>query len=125
MPIEHALDIRATKHDISKSPQKKTNATQTGSNTTHTGSKISGKYFDRVVIIVMENQDYDVAMKDKYIKNLANEYKGKLLTKYLATTHPSQPNYVSPYLVIRFQKMQVFNNPLELSLFYYYLDCPN
>lgn len=56
---------------------------------------IKGKYFDRVVIIVFENQDYDVAAKDKYLSTLTSKYKGMALTNYLATTHPSQPNYVS------------------------------
>lgn len=55
-----------------------------------------GKHFDRVVIIVMENQDYDVAYKDKFLQGLNKEYgNGIMLTNYLATTHPSQPNYVS------------------------------
>jgi hypothetical protein len=55
-----------------------------------------GRHFDRVVIVVMENQDYDVAYKDKFLKGLHQQYKnGIMLTNYLATTHPSQPNYVS------------------------------
>ncbi|KAG1449055.1 hypothetical protein G6F46_010987 [Rhizopus delemar] len=56
---------------------------------------IKGKYFDRVVIIVFENQDYDVAAKDKYLSTLTSKYKGMALTNYLATTHPSQPNYIA------------------------------
>lgn len=56
-----------------------------------------GKYFDRVVIIIFENQDYKVAAKDKYLSMLTSKYKGFALTNYLATTHPSQPNYVSFY----------------------------
>lgn len=54
-----------------------------------------GKYFDRVVIIIFENQDYKVAAKNKYLSTLTSKYKGFTLTNYLATTHPSQPNYVS------------------------------
>ncbi|KAI8975522.1 phosphoesterase family-domain-containing protein [Mycotypha africana] len=63
---------------------------------TSTKNIVKGKYFDRVVIIVMENQNYDVAYKNKFIKNLNKEYgNGILLTNYLATTHPSQPNYIA------------------------------
>jgi hypothetical protein len=61
-----------------------------------TSSIKKGKYFDRVVIVVMENQNYDVAYKNKFLKSLHQTYKnGIMLTNYLATTHPSQPNYVS------------------------------
>lgn len=59
-----------------------------------------GKHFDRVVIVVMENQNYDVAYKDKFLNGLHEEYKnGIMLTNYLGTTHPSQPNYVSLQLI--------------------------
>ncbi|KAI8647136.1 phosphoesterase family-domain-containing protein [Parasitella parasitica] len=59
-------------------------------------SLVKGKHFDRVVIIVMENQNYDVAFKNKFMKGLNKEYgNGVLLTNYLATTHPSQPNYIA------------------------------
>ncbi|RCH92299.1 hypothetical protein CU097_009720 [Rhizopus azygosporus] len=54
-----------------------------------------GKYFDRVVIIIFENQDYKVAAKNKYLSTLTSKYKGFTLTNYLATTHPSQPNYIA------------------------------
>ncbi|KAI9251735.1 hypothetical protein BY458DRAFT_444119 [Sporodiniella umbellata] len=54
-----------------------------------------GKYFDRIVIIVFENQDYGVAAKDRYLSRLTSKYKGVALTNYLATTHPSQPNYIA------------------------------
>ncbi|CEP08206.1 hypothetical protein [Parasitella parasitica] len=59
-------------------------------------SSMKGKYFDRVVIIVMENQDYGVAYKNKFLQGLNKEYgNGIMLTNYLATTHPSQPNYIA------------------------------
>jgi hypothetical protein len=53
-----------------------------------------GKYFDRVVIIVFENQGYMIASNDKYLSSLTSQYEGFSLTNYLAITHPSQPNYV-------------------------------
>lgn len=61
----------------------------------HWISCLRGKYFDRVVIIVFENQHYTVAKKNSYISGLTSEYNGFILTNYLATTHPSQPNYIS------------------------------
>ncbi|CEP11404.1 hypothetical protein [Parasitella parasitica] len=71
----------------------------TGTSTNETSSSsslVKGKHFDRVVIIVMENQDYKVALKDKFMKGLNKEFgNGVLLTNYLATTHPSQPNYIA------------------------------
>lgn len=78
---------------MAKPVAKKSNATSSAASSS---SIKKGKYFDRVVIIVMENQDYDVAYKDKFLQGLNKEYgNGILLTNYLATTHPSQPNYVS------------------------------
>jgi hypothetical protein len=77
---------------MAKPIAKKSN--ETSSNVSSSIKK--GKYFDRVVIIVMENQDYSVAYKDKFLQGLNKEYgNGIMLTNYLATTHPSQPNYVS------------------------------
>lgn len=77
---------------MAKPIAKKSN--ETSSNASSSIKK--GKYFDRVVIIVMENQDFDVANKDRFLQGLNKEYgNGIMLTNYLATTHPSQPNYVS------------------------------
>ncbi|KAG2215554.1 hypothetical protein INT46_000360 [Mucor plumbeus] len=77
---------------MAKPIAKKSN--ETSSNVSSSIKK--GKYFDRVVIIVMENQDYSVAYKDKFLQGLNKEYgNGIMLTNYLATTHPSQPNYIA------------------------------
>lgn len=46
------------------------------SNSTSSGL-VPGKYFDRVVIIVFENKDYDTTMKDKYFKSLPSKHNGK------------------------------------------------
>ncbi|KAL7320768.1 hypothetical protein PS15m_000627 [Mucor circinelloides] len=78
---------------MTKPVAKKSNVTSSAASSS---SIKKGKYFDRVVIIVMENQDYDVAYKDKFLQGLNKEYgNGILLTNYLATTHPSQPNYIA------------------------------
>jgi hypothetical protein len=59
-----------------------------------TSSIVPGQFFDRVVIFIFENNDYAKVVKNKYFKSLPKKHNGVLLTNYLATTHPSQPNYV-------------------------------
>jgi hypothetical protein len=44
----------------------------------------------RVVIIVLENTDFDQASNQPFLKRLIQE--GALLSSYYAITHPSQPN---------------------------------
>lgn len=51
---------------------------------------IHGKYFDRFVVIVLENTNYDDAMKLPYLANLGNGHNGVLLSQYSAVSHPSQ-----------------------------------
>lgn len=52
-----------------------------------------GKHFDRVLIIVLENQNFLSAMKDKYLSDLAG--KGALFTNFKGVAHPSYPNYLA------------------------------
>ncbi|RUS23449.1 phosphoesterase family-domain-containing protein [Endogone sp. FLAS-F59071] len=54
---------------------------------------VPGANFDRVVIIVLENQDYAEASRDPYLSSLSSN--GALLTNYMAIAHPSQPNYLA------------------------------
>jgi len=49
--------------------------------------------FDRVFIIVLENQAYEDVMRNNLFRSLAE--RGTLLTNYHAITHPSQPNYLA------------------------------
>ncbi|KAK9324484.1 phosphoesterase family-domain-containing protein [Lipomyces orientalis] len=56
-------------------------------------SSVSGKAFDRFVIIWLENTDYDAAFGQSDLTHLAES--GILLTNYFAATHPSEPNYVA------------------------------
>ena len=51
------------------------------------------KHFDRVLIIVLENESYISAIKDKYLKQLADE--GVEFTDFRAVGHPSYPNYLA------------------------------
>lgn len=52
-----------------------------------------GQRFKRVVLIVLENTDYDKALKQPNLANYAKQ--GGLLTNMLALTHPSQGNYIA------------------------------
>ncbi|KAK2057404.1 phosphoesterase-like protein [Colletotrichum caudatum] len=54
-------------------------------------SNVTGKAFDRFVIIWNENTDYDKARGDPNLAWLAE--RGILLDNNFAVTHPSQPNY--------------------------------
>lgn len=56
-------------------------------------TKVKGKAFDRIVIIWLENTDYDLAAGDPNLAWLAK--KGLSLTNYFAVTHPSMPNYAA------------------------------
>ncbi len=53
----------------------------------------SGKYFERVLIVVLENQNFSSAMKDPFLSSLAT--KGAFFTNYHGLYHPSYPNYLS------------------------------
>ncbi|KAJ3104520.1 hypothetical protein HDU97_009133 [Phlyctochytrium planicorne] len=53
-----------------------------------------GKYFDRVITIVLENQDATSAYRDSYLGG-ALAQKGFLLTNMYGVTHPSQGNYIA------------------------------
>ena len=49
--------------------------------------------FKKIMIVVLENTDYDEAVTLPFLSQLAK--RGALLTNYHAVTHPSQPNYVA------------------------------
>jgi len=52
----------------------------------------AGTHFNKVLIIVFENTDFNNAMKQPYFSSLAKE--GAILNNFHAITHPSQGNYV-------------------------------
>ena len=56
-------------------------------------SLVPGKYFDRVFLIIFENQGYSDVINNSDFISFANQ--GLLLTNFIATQHPSQPNYIN------------------------------
>src|SRR5258708_40148934 len=56
-------------------------------------AKASAHHFDRVVIIVLENGDYENAVQDKNLAALAA--KGTSFSNFHALFHPSYPNYLA------------------------------
>lgn len=52
-----------------------------------------GRHFERILIIVLENQNYGDAIVDPYLNSLAK--KGTSLNNFHAITHPSYPNYLA------------------------------
>jgi hypothetical protein len=52
-----------------------------------------GTRFTKIMIVVLENTDYDDALEQPFLGSLTQ--RGALLTRFLAETHPSQPNYLA------------------------------
>ena len=57
------------------------------------GASPAGKYFDHVVIVVLENQGASQALADANIASLAK--RGAWFSNYHGLTHPSLPNYLA------------------------------
>ena len=55
--------------------------------------KANAHHFDRVLIIVLENADYEVAIRDKNLTELAAH--GASFSNFHALFHPSYPNYLA------------------------------
>jgi hypothetical protein len=66
---------------------------QTKENPTQAGTKPGAHHFDRVVIIVLENGDYEAAVKDPNLADLASH--GASFSNFHALFHPSYPNYLA------------------------------
>ena len=56
-------------------------------------TRSSAHHFDRVLIIVLENVDYEVASQNKDLASLAQH--GASFTNFHALFHPSYPNYLA------------------------------
>jgi hypothetical protein len=56
-------------------------------------AKAKAHHFDRVVIIVLENGDYEAAIRDKNLAALAAQ--GASFSNFHALFHPSYPNYLA------------------------------
>ena len=67
-------------------------AQQPAANSTSCHPLAAEKHFDRVLIVVLENQSYVAAIKDKYLKQLADEWLE--FTNFRGVGHPSYPNYL-------------------------------
>jgi Phosphoesterase family len=57
------------------------------------GGHNAPQHFDHVLIVVLENQSYVAAIKDKYLKQLADQ--GANFTDFRGVGHPSYPNYLA------------------------------
>ncbi|KAJ3307741.1 hypothetical protein HDU93_005933, partial [Gonapodya sp. JEL0774] len=55
----------------------------------------TGKWFDNVFIIVMENTDFSTAATLSYLGSLAKRPDARLYTNYSCVGRPSQPNYIA------------------------------
>jgi hypothetical protein len=72
---------------VTKSPQGKQEEAA------RAAARSGAHHFDRVVIIVLENVDYEVASKVKDLADLATQ--GASFTNFHALFHPSYPNYLA------------------------------
>jgi len=54
---------------------------------------LKAKHFDHVLVVVLENQAFVAAIKDKYLQQLADE--GANFTDFHGVGHPSYPNYLA------------------------------
>ena len=70
-----------------------TSAAQQGSGSVASFNPPPHKHFDRVLVIVLENQPFVSAVTDNYLKQLAGE--GVEFTNFRALGHPSYPNYLA------------------------------
>lgn len=69
------------------------NYTGASNNTLSSQPVVSGKVFDRIIQIWLENTDYNDAATSSAFTELTTQ--GLLLSQYYATTHPSEPNYAA------------------------------
>jgi hypothetical protein len=72
---------------VTKSPQGKQEEAA------RAAARATAHHFDRVLIIVLENVDYEVASQDKNFDDLAAQ--GASFTNFHALFHPSYPNYLA------------------------------
>lgn len=77
----------AQQPQIGKSPEGKSEEAA------RAASRATARHFDRVVIIVLENVDYERATQDPNLSNLAG--RGASFTNFHALFHPSYPNYLA------------------------------
>jgi len=79
-----------------------------------TATATSAAAFKRILIVVLENTDYDDAIKQPFLGSLID--RGALLTNYYAQTHPSQPNYIALVAGSTFKTDDRFNGDAKVTL---------
>jgi Phosphoesterase family len=89
---------------ITKSPQGKQEEAA------RAAARARAHHFDRVLIIVLENVDYELAIQNKDLQSLAS--KGASFTNFHALFHPSYPNYLA---MIAGTDFRTHNRPLYLA----------
>src|SRR5205814_3063257 len=72
---------------VTKSPEAKKEEAE------RAAARATAHHFDRVLIIVLENVDYEEAVQDKNLAALAT--KGASFSNFHALFHPSYPNYLA------------------------------
>jgi hypothetical protein len=85
--ITQAPADQSNQPQVTKSPQGKQDEAA------RAAARARAHHFDRVLIIVLENVDYEVASKDKNLADLAGQ--GASFTNFHALFHPSYPNYLA------------------------------
>lgn len=73
--------------EVRKAPEEKKEAAE------QAAARSSAHHFERVLIIVLENADYEVAGQNKDLAELARH--GASFTNFHALFHPSYPNYLA------------------------------
>lgn len=86
-PASQSNPPQSNQPQITKSPEGKKEEAE------RAASRAPAHHFDRVVIIVLENVDYEVASQDKNFAALAA--RGASFTNFHALFHPSYPNYLA------------------------------
>lgn len=84
--VHQAVQIQS-EPQITKSPEGKKEEAE------RAAARASAHHFDRVVIVVLENTDYERAMQDPNLIELAK--RGASFTNFHALFHPSYPNYLA------------------------------
>lgn len=72
------------------------------------------KHFDHVLVVVLENQDYDSAIQSDFFKSLAA--KGVSFTNFGNLYHHSYPNYLAMIAGSDFDTHNRFNNDRQVNL---------
>ncbi len=72
--------------------------------------QIPKRSHSKVVVVVLENTDFELAMRQPFLESLTQ--KGAILTNYRGLVRPSQPNYIA---LVSGQLCELTNDPLSLS----------